>query len=832
MARQDYALLIGIGSYPRLGEGGTPANLRSPRHDVEAVKAWLVDPAGGDVPEDHVTVIMSPDAAESPTGDQLEAELLKFGPIAEFNKSQQRGFTVGRRIYLYMSGHGFVPLGVQRACLFTANANEWAGYNVHATGWLNWLQEAGFFREYVLWMDCCMERITSFQPRDPPFRQPLDVEPPLACFTAFAAQRPLRAVEAVIAEDDNKVHGVFTWTLLEGLRGAAADRNGVVTGRSLADWVRNAQIARIGPTDLGNVEVSKEPEILREDPGLIFARGVKKRSYEVSLTFPSAAHGRAARIWGGAPPTVRKVVAISDRPEIVSLEPGLYLVDVPGAELRQGFEVVGKVDVKIESKGPEVPSPEQLEGQLFDLNLSATEAGAQIYVIDSAFALADGGPAPLTARLPFGLFKLKTKLPRAPSVQQVIMLDGTGDGAGVAPVQAVTAPEPIAVPPVLNTSTSHEYHWGARVDAIRAANLLTLAADEGALVVMARTFSGRHGTERGSGTQPWRGLTVVDATGATVLDLETEGLRESNGDPWAVAVRPLKAGGYFLRHQLDNGPVLEQSLIVHAAFRHEVHVLRRLLPGEARLAERPRVSIVIRRHGDAVAADEDRLIETARLALADERRILNADLEERLLRNFESPMAGLIGGHLLLVERDRDPYRDISLLNGTVGRLQSMIGADHPDVAALALNCLDAKLHRVAALVGPPMFQRSWTLLTRAAQKRPKLIPPEMYERVLAMSALPPLLVWTADDAIKAGVREALASQIMQAPRREEALAVPRDAALADAQVDVEAVRSMLPGAESARQKEVRAESRLQKQRLAQMNLPPSALDVLRRDAK
>ncbi|HQR70915.1 MAG TPA: hypothetical protein PLE54_09960 [Burkholderiaceae bacterium] len=832
MAKEDYALLIGIGSYPKLGEGGTPANLRSPANDVASVKAWLVDPNGGNVPEDHVTAIVSPDGAETPTGDQLEAELLKFMPIAEFNKSQQRGFTVGRRIYLYMSGHGFVPLGVQRACLFTANAYEFAGYNVHATGWLNWLQEAGFFREYVLWMDCCMERITSFQPRDPPFRQPLDVEPPLACFVAFAAQRPLRAVEAVIPEDGNKVHGVFTWALLEGLRGAAADRNGVVSGRSLADWIRNAQVARIGPTDINNVEVSKEPEVLREDPGLVFVRGVRKRTYDVAISFPATATGQSARLWGGAPPVVRKTFSVTGAPEVLSLEPGLYLVDVPGAGLRQGFEVLGTMALTVESTGAAVPPPEMIDGRLFDLNLTSSETGAQIYVIDNTFALADGGPAPLSPRLPFGLFKLKTKLPRAPSAQQVIMLDGTDATSGAMPAQTVPGPEPIAVPPVLGTSTSHEYHWSARVDAIGLANVTALAQDEGVLVVMARTFSGRGGEERGTNTEPWRGFSIADAAGATVMDLETDSVHQSGGDPLATLVRKLKAGSYFLRHRLDSGTLLEQSLIVCPGYRHEVYVLRRMLPGEDKLAERPRVSIVMRRHGEPVVPEEDRMIETARLALADERRILNAELEDRLLRNFDSPMAGLIGGHLLLVERDRDPYRDISLLGAAVDKLQAMIGSGHPDVAALALNCLDGTQRKVGTLTGPPLFQRSWVLLTAAAQKRPKLIPAAMYERVLAMSALPPLLVWTADEAIKAGVRQALMSQMSTEEPGKPPAQAPRDAALPDARVDVDAVRAMLPGAADAAEKKARATTRLAKQRLAQMNLPPSALDVLRREPK
>jgi hypothetical protein len=317
----------------------------------------------------------------------------------------------------------------------------------------------------------------------------------------------------------------------------------------------------------------------------------------------------------------------------------------------------------------------------------------------------------------------------------------------------------------------------------------------------------------------------------TVLDLESEWAHGSTTrDPWATCAKSIKAGSYFVRHRLDSGRVIEQSLIVCKSFRHEVHVLRRMLPGETKLAERPRVSIAMRRHGQDIGpVDEERVIETARLALADERRILNAELERLLLQDFDSPVTGIIGGHLLLVEHDRDSNRDITLLNAAVGKLQSMVGAGHPDVAALALHCLDPKLRRVGTLIGPPMFQRSWMLLTKAAQRRPKLIPPEMFERVLAMSALPPLLVWAANDTVKAGVRRELMSQITSEVNDREPMRAPGEVVLANARVDIDALRALLPpAAAGSLDKAARALPRMQKQRLAQMHLPPSAMDVLR----
>jgi hypothetical protein len=70
---------------------------------------------------------------------------------------------------------------------------------------------------------------------------------------------------------------------------------------------------------------------------------------------------------------------------------------------------------------------------------------------------------------------------------------------------------------------------------------------------------------------------------------------------------------------------------------------------------------------------------------------------------------------------------------------------------------------------------------------------------------------------------------VEEAPSRERVLP-PQELVLADARVDVEAVAAMLPAGVVTRAADQasRSASRMQKQRLVKMNLPPSALEVLR----
>jgi uncharacterized caspase-like protein len=819
MSAEDHAILIGINNYPELGEGGQSADLQGPGNDVDAIKAWLLDPKGGAFPNaSNIHVIKSRTSTSAtdayPNADALEAVLSGLDAIAQANKLAGRGQRVGRRLYLFMSGHGFSP-APRHGCLFTANAKERLTFNVHATGWLDWLQDSGYFREFVLWLDCCMNRMSFLQPRDPPLPLVKASEPPGATFVAFAAQRNRKAVEVPTTEDSGKTHGVFTWTLLEGLRGAAADANGRVTGRSLADWIRNAQAARMSPRDLEDVDVSKEPEVVQEDAGLIFVRGVSKPSYAVLVSFPPNVTSGTARLWTGTPPRIDKEFPVTGTPVTLSLQPGLYLIDVPHAGLRQGFEVVRPIDLTIEDQGP--PVNEAPGGSMFQMDVDPGDPTAEIFVIDGRFSLVDSNPGRLSTPLPMGLFKIKTRIGRA-TKQWVIMLDRDRP-----PIDLTAIAKPAAVAPILRTATSHEYHEAAQAAAVNAVNALGGLPDRAAIMVMARVFSNHEAPV--AGTRPWDGVSIVDSEGQTVLDLEHDGERDTSRDPYAICAKTVEPGNYFLRQRLD-GTTIEQSLIICKSWRIEVYVLRKIAPGETSVDARPRVSVMMRRLGAGPGFDfEDRLIESARVALADERRILNAELQMLLLEKFQNPMAGIIGGHLMLVERDRDPSRDLSLLNTVVGNLQELVGVGHPDVAALALQCSDAKLRRVGSLVGPPMLQRSWKFLVEAAQRRPTLIPAAMWERVQALTTLPPFLIWATDEAVKFAAR----SQLAQAILGER---VPRELQVARTVAADMAAPMAMTAASGATARRAGALPRMARKRAAQLSVPPSALDALKTEFK
>ena len=113
----DYAIVVGISRYPGLSvPPAEPADLQAPDTDVDAVCKWLTDTSGGGLPSENLKVIRSgdfpsgsdPEAAE-PQAESIRKAFRWLQTLAEKNNEEREGLQVGRRLYIYMSGHGFSP---------------------------------------------------------------------------------------------------------------------------------------------------------------------------------------------------------------------------------------------------------------------------------------------------------------------------------------------------------------------------------------------------------------------------------------------------------------------------------------------------------------------------------------------------------------------------------------------------------------------------------------------------------------------------------------------------------------------------------------------------
>jgi hypothetical protein len=239
VANNDFAVLAGINRYPYLG------SLQGPENDIDAFYLWLIDKNGGDVPDDpvHIKRIRSSDSAPAANAfdeePSLQALHKAFNAIKALGDPPNTG-KVGRRLFIYLAGHGFAP-DVDEVALYMANAAKGSGgYNLGGRMWANWFRTSGYFEEVLLIMDCCRP----FKTRTAVSLMPHDAVNGKVARHAylFAAEVGAASREAPV---DGQVRGVFSLVLLEGLRGAAPrDDVGQLTTETLKGWLRSNVPAR------------------------------------------------------------------------------------------------------------------------------------------------------------------------------------------------------------------------------------------------------------------------------------------------------------------------------------------------------------------------------------------------------------------------------------------------------------------------------------------------------------------------------------------------------------------------------------------------------------
>src|ERR1044072_2744580 len=164
MNKSDYAVVIGIKAYPAF-DGDGP--LEGPENDAEAFHNWVKSQAGGNLPPENVELIISsqytppatlPDDA-TPMIHDAQRAFESLQERAEANAAKGKGLRAGRRLYIYMAGHGFAPRDDQTALLMANATRSRVGPVYHILGQYtaHWFFKSKYFEEVILFMDCCRE---------------------------------------------------------------------------------------------------------------------------------------------------------------------------------------------------------------------------------------------------------------------------------------------------------------------------------------------------------------------------------------------------------------------------------------------------------------------------------------------------------------------------------------------------------------------------------------------------------------------------------------------------------------------------------------------------
>jgi hypothetical protein len=324
MSDEDYAIVVGINEYRYFNR------LTGAERDALRFQDWLCH-AGGLRPE-NVRIALSSDVPPRPNDPwplkhAIDDALASIVP--------RRNARRGRRFYFYFSGHGCAP-GFTDIALFMANAaNDTLGFSMGADSYRNSLRAKAPFDEIVFILDCCRNVIEGAVPGVSPFTggAPSSRAPSvkhLVCFgTGFGAQS-----WQVSGRTADESRGIFTETLLEGLKGQAADASGNVTAASLEDYVKpivNAKAKKLG--------LEQIPEFDGSYKDIIFVQGAQRTVVPVVIEVPQGWNGTMILRDGKlAKVEAPRPVARTWR---ISLRRGNYRLENPESKEKKFFSIEG-----------------------------------------------------------------------------------------------------------------------------------------------------------------------------------------------------------------------------------------------------------------------------------------------------------------------------------------------------------------------------------------------------------------------------------------------------------------------------------------------------------
>ncbi len=373
---EDYAIIIGLQNYPGIND------LDGPENDARAFRDWAVSPTGGGVPNDstHLRIILSSDNPlpfqsmedAKPVASEIENAFRRLRRIHLDNIDRGVGPRIGRRLYIYMAGHGIAPtssgsVNQQESALLMANVDPSAfgpSYQIPGAYTATWFSLNDCFAEIFLFMDCC--RGAEWVPGINIFLPPEGTSNVAKRCYAFGTTWGQNAREKPMRDEGGAVRGVFTKTLLMGLSGGAAiadldnPAQGTITVSSLKGFIHNQiktvlnTFASADDSVMNSPDTGSSVDIPKTDINYwpnekegkdIVITTVPMSSFRVVIRPPDGQTGRG-RVFRHFEDD-RKRIAVNDTMNAdwpLSLQRGLYyatFIDSTGNDIETKFEVEG-----------------------------------------------------------------------------------------------------------------------------------------------------------------------------------------------------------------------------------------------------------------------------------------------------------------------------------------------------------------------------------------------------------------------------------------------------------------------------------------------------------
>ena len=337
MGAHDFALLVGNSDY-----GNELSRLDGPPNDIAAFAHWLVDPAGGALPPQNVLVLADrvgalPPGVQNPAPARWQEVYVRFFGTDTIAQQNQIAGDAHRRLWVVFAGHGNMPARQFGRDPITACfiPQDWK----RSQPFLGWIVPVEYLRlcvdafkefdEVVVFMDCCRSETGELIEPARPF--PITrstVQRDRQFVVLCAAQADRLAYERPIGSD-GLVHGVFTASVLDGLR-TLRDGQQRLSVRALLDYVRNAYSRHFSDR-----RIKPEPDLLEAESSLPFllVQG-QAAAADVSFVAHQQPLGTYVQLVDGADNVICGF-QLADPPVVRSLKTGFYrILSAGGEEIR------------------------------------------------------------------------------------------------------------------------------------------------------------------------------------------------------------------------------------------------------------------------------------------------------------------------------------------------------------------------------------------------------------------------------------------------------------------------------------------------------------------
>jgi uncharacterized caspase-like protein len=310
-AAQKWALVIGVAGYPHFPK---EQQLRFADRDARAFADFIKTPQGGSFNIENIHLIVNDQAKRADFFREFDWFFREVGPEDT--------------LYVFYAGHGFEFRNTLYFLPYDSEPQHPDDGGIPMSEFFRRVTRDVAAKQVVVFVDACHAAGASEGSRDPlaidvqrQWNQLNDKEGQvsMALFSSLAYQKSWED------RDLGEGHGLFTWYLLEGLKGAAKGPDGYVTADALFDYVRT-KVENRSREKFPDLQTPSASTRFRTNYKLAYAGAPTDLASKAKPQFPSTGYNPAD------PPVALQAARATRASEVASTSPQMDTTKIQQGE--------------------------------------------------------------------------------------------------------------------------------------------------------------------------------------------------------------------------------------------------------------------------------------------------------------------------------------------------------------------------------------------------------------------------------------------------------------------------------------------------------------------